>query len=703
MVKALITGAFLPVFCLTLNGQVQAQSGNSSMGLSKDSLRNQIVRATINRINTKHYSPRPLDNTFSADIWNAFLKELDPYHNIFLLEDIEELEKYKHSIDEDLKAGSTDAFNNIFALYSKRRQETADLVRSITGKPISYNAKDSVQTRRDNSPWPAGISEKEQIWKQLLQFYVLKNLPAGAGDHPASSVPDLETEKKAREKVAAWYAHYFEQSIDDKFYAYINCITLQTDPHSNYTGPGQMDKMKQALTGQYFGVGMELATQVPDIFIKRLIPGGSAIKSGLLKENDRILSVSDKSGKMVSSAGVNVNDIADLIRGPKGSSVRLIVQQPGEAERTVTIMRDEIRENGNKAKSAIIRENGKKIGYVYLPLFYIGNKEKGIAGAGADIAREVAKLRENEVEGIVMDLRGNPGGSLLEAVIMSSLFMNGGPVSILRSRDTVNVYKAPEVAERQFNGPLVVMVDESSASASEIFSAAIQDRSRGLVIGTATSFGKGTAQTSQSMGKMGDPEKGIPDMNFGSINLTLQKFYRINGASTQLKGVIPDIVLLNTMNPEKIREKDYPSALPWDTLAVNDYKKPSFNFNYPVVTGLAKQRVSSNAALLSLKELLSRIDNLRRLPVPLGIAEYRSYQQQLNALNQQLAEAIKLKPGNSLTIEPSILNSINPELQNQDEPGAEVYAKWLQDLKKDLFLSEAVRVIQDMIANPIKE
>lgn len=692
--SALMAGILL----LSAGNSIQAQTVQPA--ISADSLRTLIAKAVTQKLQKSHYSPKTINDQFSGLVWDHFIKDMDPFRNVFLSSDIASLKKYRLLLDDEINSNNVAFFYAAWKIYSTRIKEDKAFTQKLLKQPLNYSVKTLLKTDRKDSPYPTNKSAKEKLWKEFLTHYVLKNY---AEMETAGSTAGIDPvlEKKAREKVALWYRRYFsklekEQAINDKFTVYMNAITLTMDPHSNYIFPQQVDQLMASLRNEYSGVGMELAESGMEIFVKRMVPAGSAYKSGLLKDNDRILAVADNNGKMISTADLDATDISMLIRGKEGTSVTMLVKQPGEAERTVTIPRAKVSDNASKAKSAVINHNGKKLGYLYLPLFYMNGSDDRLPGCSQDVRMEIEKLKDQQVDGIVFDLRGNGGGSLQEVVRMGASFLPASAMSLLRSRANVETYTSPEVKVPQYEGPLVVLVDESSASASEIFAGAIQDYRRGVIIGTTSTFGKGTSQAAQGLGKMGDPEKGTADISYGSIRITLQKFYRATGTTTQLVGVRPDVVLADRAVLNSIRENDYADALIADTIEANKISTWKNGVDYAAVISKAQQRAKTNSSLQLFDKNMKSLKQMQQAPVPLDIVNYRILKQQLRDTEKQINLGKELQQS-TLELSRALYTRYSPDSQKLDEYQEELHNTWLGKLSKDLFLSEAVLLMHDMI------
>jgi carboxyl-terminal processing protease len=364
----------------------------------------------------------------------------------------------------------------------------------------------------------------------------------------------------------------------------------------------------------------------------------------------------------------------------------------------VTINREEIIDTENRAKSAVIEHNGKRFGYIYLPVFYTDDTPAKTNGACNDVAREVEKLKQEEVDGMIMDLRGNGGGALDEVVRMGYCFLPQGPMSWLRGKDKVDRYNSPASAPL-YNGPLTVLVDEGSASASEIFAAAMQDRRRALVVGTSSTFGKGTAQINVNLGKMGNPEKGIADISYGSMRLTEQKFYRVTGESTQLKGVRPDIVLQDRMNRESVMEKDYPSAMVCDTMKLLPFDKETFTFDYNKVVEKARKRIAQAPAFAVVANGNAQLEKLGVQPAPLDLPAFRQRYMQMTRLEKDIKAATQHTGADTLRVALPVDRSLHPSLRRTDNGVATT--EFLRKTARDIYLAETVKVLEDIVNNQI--
>lgn len=669
---------------------------------------NDIIRATLNRIEHLHYHPRPMDSVYSQRVWNNFIRQLDPDHDIFLQKDIDEFGADKYTIGSELQHGSSKFYNEVYSRYCKRIGEVASVCKDLLKKPFDFQKNESFNIVRKDLPFPASDAQRTDIWRKAIKYAILKHYMEGDSVLSKTAINsnqlDSALERNSEEYVEKWYADYFHNAVqvstlDEKFALYLNTALSEIDPHTAYVAP--KDKSFEALiTKKFYGIGVELGQKGLDLYIKRVMHGGPAYNSGKIKENDVIMAIADSKGQMQNVSGMAPTQVANLIRGEDGTDITIQVAQSGETPRTVVLRRGEVIDMQNRAKSAIIESNGKKIGYLYLPLFYLDAKGDGRSGAGFDVAIEVMKLQENQVDGIIVDLRNNLGGALPEVVKMCGTFLPPTPaVTYLKDKDTVNGMGFERNGMVYYDGPLVVLVDENTASASEIFSAAMQDFHRAIIVGTSSTFGKGTAQTVLNMGKLGNPADGIPDISYGSMRLTEKKFYRVTGISTQLVGVKPDIVLQDRMLLNGEMEKDYVSALKSDTIKLPAFQPVPISYDYNKVVADAKARIMDNLSFKSIAVNMKELRALNAAPKDLNIGAFKNEYNRIKDVDGQIQKSQVLPSDKRLDVEAAQFQSIRPGTIKADPRDVQDYNDWMQKLSKDIYLEETVHIINDIIAN----
>lgn len=556
-----------------------------------------LVDQLVTRIlENYHYADKQLNDELSKVILNGYLDSLDGSHSYFLASDVASFrDKYATELDDQLKDGKLDAAFEIYGLYQKRmRARIHFALEQLKNKP-DFSKKESFAYDRADAPWPSTEAEMDALWRKRVKNDAIGLMLAG------------KSWEDARDLLRKRYENFLHRSSQikpgDVFEAYMNAYAQALDPHTLYLSPHDSEEFNIRMSLTYEGIGAALQSEDEYIKIVRIIPGGSAAQDGELKPNDRITAVAQgKDGKFVDVIGWRVDDVVDLIRGPKDSVVKLQIlpggAAPGAPEKTVTLVRKEIQLANQAAKSEVktIQRDGRdfKVGVINVPAFYLDyrgkmNGDKDYRSTTRDVRKLINKLKGQGIDGLVLDMRNNGGGSLEEATEMVGLFINQGPVVQLRNSDgDIEVQKDPEAGET-WSGPLVVLVNRLSASATEIFAGAIQDYGRGVIVGSNT-FGKGTVQNLYPLNRVLKSKH-----DAGQVKLTIGKFYRVTGSSTQLRGVQPDIDLPSAIDNSDIGEETMPSALPWDQIgsAVSDMHLQPLSV-LPRLQAMHKARVAND-------------------------------------------------------------------------------------------------------------
>jgi carboxyl-terminal processing protease len=505
-----------------------------------------------------HYLPVQLDDKLSAKVFERYLDSLDYYHNVMLKSDVDAFEQYKFQFDDAINKGQFDFAFQMFNLSLQRRAERFDFAISLLDKGFDFTTQDQYEYEREDSPWPSSKAQLDELWRQRVKYDAL-NLKL-AGKNP-QEIKDLLTKryKTAKKRLA-------QTESEDVFQLMMNSYARSIEAHTSYLSPRSADRFQQEMNLSLEGIGAVLQADDDYTVITSLVPGGPADNSKKIKPKDKIIGVAQGQEDFVDVVGWRLDDVVDLIKGPKGSTVRLQVMAASDSASTtpqvIEIVRDKIRLEDRAAKGEVFKpmlgQSGKTIGVINIPSFYNNLTE--------DVRKEITALKAQKVDAIIIDLRGNGGGSLPEAISLTGLFIDKGPVVQIREgngRITPNDDTDPSVF---YDGALTVMVDRYSASASEIFAAAMQDYGRALIVGEDT-FGKGTVQQHRGLGRIYDNF----DTELGSMQYTVAKFYRINGGSTQHKGVVPDISFPTPIDPEDWGESKEENALPWDSVPAASY------------------------------------------------------------------------------------------------------------------------------------
>ncbi|NOU37670.1 MAG: carboxy terminal-processing peptidase [Ferruginibacter sp.] len=655
-----------------------------------------------------HYSPRKIDDDFSKIILKKFEEDLDGEKNIFLQSDIDLLKKYENKLDDEIHGSEFQSFYEINNLYLKRQGEVSKLYLNLLSKPFDFSVNESLDINPDKILFPKNETERTDRWRKRVKLMTLGKLVDLQNDRLKNKdkkdykyKADTTLEREARDIVRKQMDRYFTTKIsreteDENFSSFINNIANTMDPHTDYMAPVDLRSFNEQMKGSFFGIGAQLKEEDGKIKITSLVTGMPAWRGGELKENDEIIKIAQANAEPIDVTGYSVPDAVKLIRGSqKGSEVKLTVRKVNGTVKVISLLRDEIRLDDTFAKSVIIN-NDHKIGYIYLPEFYADFQDPKGRRCAADVAKEIEKLKAENVEGIVLDLRSNGGGSLYDVVQMAGLFIEDGPIVQVKSRDEKATVLRDKDKKVQYTGPLAVLVNEMSASASEIFAAAIQDYKRGVVIGSTSSYGKGTVQRNIPLNP--ENESIILGTNktedLGSLKLTLQKFYRINGGATQLKGVVPDVVLPDVLEYYKFREKDNPYALKWDEIPQAEYK-PWLN-----TTDLSNVITNSNAETVSnvnfnkIKANIQFLEQNATKPISLNLKQYELDQKQLKEISKQMDEATKL--AKSLNVQNLISDTL--EIAKTKEKIAS-NKQFVKVISNDIYIDQSVKILNKMINN----
>jgi len=651
-----------------------------------------------------HYSPKNIDDKFSAEVFKKFLKEVDNEKKLFLKSDIQELSKYEYQLDDEIQGNVPVRFvPAVLVIYQKRLQETQNISHEILAQPFDFNKQESVVLDYDKLDFPLNAAaQREEIRKKLkyltLEKYadLLEQQEANKGKAGYVVRTNDQLEKEAREKTLKITDRFYEHlrikaTEDDFFNTYVETIVQCMDPHTDYFPPVEKRSFDEDMSGRFYGIGAALRDEDGNIKIVTLVTGSPAWKSGQVNVGDIILKVGQGDQEPVDLSSYMVEDAVKIIRGSKGTEVKLTLKKADGSIKVVTLIRDEIVQDEKFAKSVIIQSDKGKIGYIFLPEFYADFDNPKGNRCSVDVAREIIKLKEAKVDGIVLDLRNNGGGSLYDVVQMVGLFIDQGPVVQVRDRDMKSQVLNDRDKSVLYDGPLTVMVNEFSASASEIFAAAIQDYHRGVIIGSTTTYGKGTVQRNIPL----DKSSGLNDMSgpLGTVKLTLQKFYRINGGSTQLRGVSSDIVLPDLYEHYKIREKDQPDALAWDEMAKADYTTWKYAYDVNNIRMSSQERTDTSKAFNTISRDATWLDKQNDKVYPLNLKAYQEDQKLMRATAKRIDSVSKLPV-------PMVINTLPQDSTKylDDKDKADRYKQWVESRKTDIYLKETVNVMDDMIS-----
>jgi len=697
----------LPVVLLILGAGVFVAFRTLGLGENPPTKYEKILHNVGEYLEQIHYSPKPIDDKFSKEVFTKYLGDVDVEKNVLLQSDVEGLRgKYETKLDDEILGKATIQFvPSVSEIYKKRLAETEALYKDILSKPFEFTADEDVNQDYDKLNFPGSDGDRKESWRKRLKYLTLERYSdlldaqeanKNKAGFVARSNEDLE--KDARTRVLKVMDRFYERlkvkiNDDERFNMFVQTIVQSMDPHTDYFPPVEKRYFDEQMSGHFFGIGASLKEDDGNIKITTLVTGSPAWKSGQIGIGDIISKVAQGAQEPVDLTGFIVEDAVKLIRGTKGTEVRLTLKKTDGTVKIVSLIRDEIiQDELTFARSAIVNSTKGKVGYIYLPEFYADFDNPKGNRCSIDVAKEVMKLKEQKVDGIVLDLRNNGGGSLYDVVQMAGLFVEQGPIVQVKDRDGKPQVLPDHDKSVLYDGPFAVMVNELSASASEIFAAAIQDYKRGVIIGSTSTYGKGTVQRNIGL----DKTLGFMDANseLGTIKLTLQKFYRISGGSTQLRGVSSDIVLPDVYEAFKIREKDNPDALPWDEIQKAEYTPWKYAYDMNVIKGMSNERLKNNTAFNLIRSDAEWLSKENDKVYPLNLIKYREEQKQIKATNKQIETLSKLAAGTELNVI-ALPQDANKYVGDKDK--GDRFQQWLKDKRTDIYLGEAVNVLDDMI------
>ncbi len=660
----------------------------------------------------QHYSPKIINDGFSKMVFKKFIDELDGDKSHFLQSDINVLKKYETTIDDEIHGTVPIEFAPAVSLiYDQRIKEVQAIYRDILSRPFDFSKDETTVLDGDKLNYTANEEERKERWRKKLKFLTLERYAdlidqqekdKDKKDFVAKT--NAELEKDARAKVLKMMDDNYQRiektyKEEQRFDTFMNVIINMMDPHSDYFPPQEKRAFDERMSGKFYGIGATLGKDDYGIKITSVVAGGPAWKSKEIVANDVITKVAQGSAEPVDVSGYDTQDAVLLIRGNKGTEVRLTIKKQDGSVKVVSMIREEIVQDELNARSAVIQSGKDKIGYIWLQDFYANFEDPKAHRCSEDVAKEVIKLKAENVDGIVIDIRNNGGGSLYEVVKMVGLFIKSGPVVQVKEKDG----KVDQSTWRDndesvlYDGPLAVMVNEFSASASEIFAGAIQDYKRGVIIGSSSTYGKGTVQRTIPFGNRNDLYSTRTDL--GAMTLTFQKFYRINGASTQLKGVVPDIILPDAYEYYKGREKDNEQALPYDEIPKTSYQTWSNNYGVDNVIKKENEKIKSDPSLNLLSSNLQWLSQNGELPLSLDYNKYRDRQKQITSTVNQDNSLLKIKEDmnvSELAVDHDLFYN-NPNTQK-----GEYYKSWLKALKNDMHIDETVNVLKEMAKTQVQ-
>ena len=673
---------------------------------TEDLRRDLLLKVISFAISNGHYNPGEINDNFSEKAFNLYIERMDFGKRFLLQEDIEKLSKYRKELDNAMNNVNFEFFDLSVSIMNKRTIESEAYCKEILSRPFDFSVNEKVEIDAEKLAFAKDENEMKVRWNKLLRYETMNSLyDIDDEQKQASEKSDTVTiksftvmEAKAREKVLKRYSEYFHRlsklNQDDRLDVYINSLVNVFDPHTEYFPPKDKENFDIRFSGQLEGIGAQLTQKDSYIEVANIVPGSPSWKDGELEPGDIILKVAQGEDEFVDVVDMRLDEAVQLIRGKKGTKVRLSIKKKIDgALKEISLIRDVVVLEDTYAKSAIINdpESGKDYGYLKLPSFYVDFGNVKGRNCYDDVKIEIEKLKSENVSGIIFDLRDDGGGSLEDVVKIAGLFIKDGPiVQSVGSKGVTKVHKDldPQV---QYGGTLVVMVNAISASASEIFAAALQDYNRAIIIGGNSTYGKGTVQNFTELDRM-VPKKPADMEDLGSLKMTVQKFYRINGGATQRKGVIPDIIVPDYYNYMEFNESFTDYSMPWDEISSLTYSTWDLGFDKQYISTLSEKRINNDALFNLIDENGKRLKAIREnTNITLNYDEYAA---EVDRREQEGKKYDRIGK-DQLNLAVNILKSDKAEIQSDTSKQAR-WDAWILGLKKDVYLLEVTNILKDI-------
>ena len=654
-----------------------------------------------------HFQPKNFDDDFSHDVYKRFLKRIDPNKIYFYESDLKSFSEFETKIDDQLIKFESNFFNIVYEKLMLRIDESKSIYNKILNTPFDFTIEENFESDSEKLVYAQSKKDMYERWRKQLKLTALSNYYELINDQESKedkkdfvfkSLDEIEIESRSLtlKNIEETSTYLDELRREDWFSVYINSIAESFDPHTYYFAPQDKDRFDASMSGKYEGIGARLQKKMNEISITELISGGSAWRQNKLQVGDIILKVrQEDESEAVSVVGMRLDDAVKLIKGPKGTNVILTLRKVDGTVEDLTITRDEIELEETYAKSSIVKKNNFNFGVINLPKFYIDFQDVDSRNATSDLKKEIDRLKLAGIHGLVLDLRNNGGGSLKTVVDIAGLFIEEGPIVQVRSSGNSIDVLADRDKSVTWDGPLVIIVNEFSASASEILAAAMQDYKRAIVIGSQNTYGKGTVQNIIDLNKM---VRNNTNGEMGALKFTTQKYYRITGGSTQLKGVKSDVIIPSRYSNVEIGERDQDNPLPWDEIKSANYKPWVSKVDYQQAINLSNARLSNNLDIKLIKENAEWIKKIRSKN--LYSLKYDIYKAELK-LNEKESKRFEL------------IDDYNSDLSFRSLPYEQLLIekdsvlgtnrkRWHESLSSDIYIEESLNVLEDLVQKPQK-
>ncbi|MDT0553204.1 carboxy terminal-processing peptidase [Urechidicola vernalis] len=673
---------------------------NSVTSDEKDKVLINLLRHILS---SGHYVEQDINDAFSEVVYSSFIESLDSGKRYFIQDDLNEFSAYKTLIDDQILTEDMTFFNLVYNRFMLRVEEAKSFYPEILNQPYDFTKNETLSVDYESNSFAIDKNQLYDNWRKQLKFSTLSRIHDKLSDKEGETEDGTmltsvqlndanfeAIEKNAREKTKEYYDEFYDRMSDfdhtDWFASYLNSITGAFDPHTTYFPPRNKKQFEEQLSGRIEGIGARLYQKNDYIYVSELVPGGPAWRAGELEAEDVILKVAQGKEEPLDVVGMRLDKAIEFIKGKKGTEVRLTLKKIDGSIETISIVRDVIELAETFVKSSIIEKDNKKYGVINLPAFYIDYNDRNGRNCAEDMAQEIEKLKSENIDGILIDLRNNGGGSLPAVIEMAGLFIEDGPIVQVKYKNDEPIVHKDRSQSILWDGPMVVLTNEFSASASEIFAAAMQDYNRAVILGSKQTFGKGTVQSIVDLNRYKYPE------DLGGLKMTIQKYYRINGGSVQLEGVKPDVILPSRYTYMDIGEKDYDNALPWDQIKKATYDKWGYYSNFDEVVGNSISRINDNSQFLLIDENAKWLkegqdDN----------TIYLNYDKYKYDLDSRSEEGKRFK---KLTEYTTDLTFKSPQYETtliaNDSVLGQKRVAWHKNLSKDIYIEEGLNVLDEL-------
>lgn len=657
-----------------------------------------IIYVLKNMLTRGHFVEKEMNDDFSALVFKNFIDGLDPSKRYFTQEDIREFSKYKYKIDNQIKEADVSFYNLVYGRFINKIKSAKQFYGKLLEAPFNYTRKETIDVDFDKVPFAENENQLIDYWRKQLKLQTLNRIQEKEElqeekykkdkQYKKRSFETLEKEARAEvlKNMEELYMRIEELEHRDWFSTYLNSVVSGYDPHTSYMNPNIKDRFDQDMSGKIEGIGARLQKKGIYTQVVQLVSGGPASKQGELEEGDIILEVAQADKEPLDIVGMRLDDAIKFIKGPKGTEVRLTVKKKIDgSKRIISIIRDVVELEETFVKSSVVLKNGKKYGIIDLPKFYIDFKDAATRDSAKDMEKEIERLKSENVDGLLIDLRNNGGGSLKTAIEIAGLFIKKGPVVQVKYRGEAPIVRNDTDPKTQWDGKLVLLVNENSASASEILAAAMQDYNRAVVMGGNQTYGKGTVQQVIPMNQFYPSY----DKEIGFLKMTIQKFYRVNGGSTQVEGVYSDIAMPSRYSYMKFGERDLEGALPWDKVPQASYVKTNSYENFSDVINNSKERIAASAGFKLINEYAKWLkqeqdDSTYSLHYKTFVKDIAAKEDYVKKFNSVFEFKSKLE-FTSPKYEIAAIEK-NEDLRSKREA-------WHKNLAKDMYIDEALNVL----------